>query len=192
MKKLLSLLTALVLLLSALPTLAEETADTPVRLSASSYMAAMAAKVGGTLTWHTEPFSFAPGYTLHACEALQGMPVLICLEDTVVMICTAVTYSPEQAPLAPEAYLGQFIVMLTPILTGQGMAEEEAFDALLPLVNEDGLIEAAARVSADSKEHHRFSIPGYEAALLRIDNSDKTAQLCLYVYVAPDLMPRPQ
>ena len=198
MKKLLSLLTALCLMLTTCPALAEEAADAPARLSASGYMAAMdamagkAAKAGVTLTWHTEPFSSAPGYTLHACETLQGMPVLVCQEDTVVMLCTAVTYRPEQAPLEPEAYLGQYIVMLTPILTSQGMTEDEAFEALLPMVNEDGFLEAAARVSADSEEHHRFSILGCEAALLRMDSSDKTAQLCLYVYVAPDLMPRPQ
>lgn len=196
-KRILSALLAALLILCALtPALAEDAADAPARLSASGYMAAMdamAAKAGVTLTWHTEPFSSAPGYTLHACKTLQGMPVFVCQEDTVVMLCTAVTYRPEQAPLEPEAYLGQYIVMLTPILTSQGMTEEEAFEALLPMVNEDGFLEAAARVSADSEEHHRFSILGCEAALLRIDSSsDKTAQLCLYVYVTPDLMPRPQ
>ena len=196
MKRLLSLLTALVLLPAALPVLAEEAAEIPARLSASDYIAAMdamAAKAGVTLTWHTEPFSSAPGYTLHACETLQGMPVLVCLEDTVVMLCTSVIYSPEQAPLRPEAYQGQFLIMLTPILTSQGMTDDEAFEALLPLVNEDSLIEAAARVSADSEEHHCFSVLGCEAALLRMDSSsNKTAQLCLYIYAAPDLMPRPQ
>lgn len=194
MKKLLALLTILALLLSALPALAEEAAEAPARLSASGYRAAldaMAAKAGVTLTWHTQPFSEAPGYTLLACTTLQGMPALVCQEDAVVMLCTAVTFSPEQAPLDSDAWLGQFLIMLTPILTSQGMTDEEAFEALLPLMNEGGLVEAAGRVSAGSEEHHGFSVLGYEAALLRYE-SDGMARLCLYVYAAPDLMPRPE
>ncbi|MBR3763661.1 MAG: hypothetical protein IKK57_03815 [Clostridia bacterium] len=189
-----ALLAALMALCALPPALAEDAAET-ARLSASGYMTAMdamAAEAGVTLTWHSAPFSSAPRYTLHACETLQGMPVLICLEDTVVMLCTAVTYLSEQAPLEADTYQGQFLIMLTPLLTSQGMTDDEAVGALLPLVNEDGFLEAAARVSADSQEHHCFTILGYEAALLRLDSNNQTAQLCLYVYVAPDLMPRPQ
>ena len=191
MKKLLALLTTLTLLLCcAAPALAEENP----RLFAAGYMAALdaiAGQAGVTLTWYVKP-DYLPGYTLYACETLQARPTLICQENTVVMLCTSITYDPAEAPLEPEAYLGQFIVALTPILTSQGMTVEEALDALLPLVNEDGFVEQAARVSQGGD--WRFTILGYEAALLYLHTETEdsaTTQLCLYVYTAPDLMPGP-
>lgn len=188
MKKLLSLMLCLLLLLTALPALAE---DAPEPLLLADYVAAMnamAEKADSTLTWLTEPFNGLEDYTLCVCQTLQGSPALVCYGDRVAMIGSAVTFDPALAPLGPESYLGQYLVAMMPILTSRGMTEDEAFEALMPLTNEENLLERVAQTSLDGTPCV-FNVAGYQAAILRYDG-DEMPQLCLYIYAAPELLPR--
>lgn len=185
-RKLLSLLTALMLLL--IPALAETAPESALApLSAQTYMAgleALAADLGGTLEWHSEPFPSTPDLTYVACDTLGGIPVLIVSGDTVVMLACSAAFDPEDVQASFELFMGAMVSTLLPVLTASGLTMDEALDAMVPFVNSEDFIPGVT--SAMEGGEFWFRIGDCDALIALVDSD-----LCFYLYTAPELLPQP-
>ena len=185
-RKLLSLLTALLLLVPALAETPPE--DAPAPVSAQAYMAgleALATDLGGTLEWHSEPFPSAPELTAITCDTLGGVPVLITSGDTLVMLAASSAFDPADTQASFELFMGAMISTLIPVLTTSGLTMDEALDAMVPLVNSEDFIPGVIR-AMDGGEFW-FRIGDWDALVALVDSD-----LCFYLYAAPELLPKLQ
>lgn len=187
-RKLLSLLTAVMLLCSLTPAMAEASPEAApaAPLSAQAYMAGLellAAHVGGTLEWHSEPFPAAPELTAITCVTLDGSPVLITSGDTVVMLAARCAFDPADAQGSFDMFMGAFISALLPVLISGGMTREEAIDASLPFVNGEDFVPGVIR--AMNGEEFWFLFEGHTGLIIPLED-----ELCLYLYTAPELIPQ--
>ena len=183
-RRLLALLTAMLLLVPALAETAPDEAPAP--LSAQAYMAgleALAAEIGGTLEWGSEPFGAAPDLTEITCITTGGVPVLIVSGDTVVMLATRTAFDPEDMQASFELFMGAMISALIPVLTASGLTMDEALDAMVPLVNSEDFIPGVVR--AMNGGEFWFRIGDWDALIALVDSD-----LCFYLYTAPELLPQ--
>ena len=170
MKKLLSALTALMLLLTGLtPALAQEPAA-PLTLEA--YLAgteAHAADYGLTLSWTQEPYG--DDMTVTICEQNDGKPVLLSNADgTLVAMTTGAVYDPEHPERFNEDFVAALLFAFTPILRAEGLGKEEIPTELANYCNADGFLPGIAQVM-QTGEPMAFTFRGYrgEIALLEIN-----------------------
>lgn len=187
-RKLLSLLTAVMLLCSLTPALAETAPEAApaAPLSAQAYMAGLellAAHVGGALEWRSEPFPAAPELTAITCVTLDGSPVLITSGDTVVMLAARNACDPAEAQGSFDACMGAILSALLPVLISGGMTREEAIDAILPFINGEEFIPGVLRAMND--EEFWFTFEGHDGLIVLLED-----ELCLYLYTAPELIPQ--
>lgn len=187
-RKLLSLLTAVMLLCSLTPALAEAGPESaaPAPLSAQAYMAGlelMAAHAGGTLEWSSKPFPAAQELTAITCVTMDGSPVLITSGDTVVMLAARNTFDPADVQGSFDMCMGSILSVLLPVLISGGMTQEEAIDAILPFVNGDDFIPGVIR--AMNGEEFWFTFEGHDGLIVLLED-----ELCLYLYTAPELIPQ--
>lgn len=173
MKKLLSALTALTLLLTALlPALAEEAAA-PLTLDA--YLAgadAHAADYGFTLTWTQEPY--ADGMTMTICETFDGQPVLVSSPDgTLVAMVSGALYDPEHPESFNEDFVSALLFAFAPILRAQGMSGEEILGALADYCNADNFLPGIVNVM-ETGTPMSFTFRGYEGEIALMEANGQT------------------
>ena len=182
MRRILCMMLALMLGVSA----AAEAGVGPVRhISVAACMAAaddMADKAGGSLGWRSEPYP--GGYVLWGWDVTNVY--LLADGDTLVMLGASVGWdAAERAPV--KDFLGLSFVALGAVMMADGRGEEAAFEALLPMVNEQGFVQGVTGVAEDG-EPYRFTLEGLDGAVLRMEE-EQGLRLCLFLYAAPDLMP---
>ena len=187
-RKLLSLLTAVMLLCSLTPAQAEAGPESaaPEPLSAQACMAGlelMAAHAGGTLEWHSEPFPAAPELTAITCVTLDGSPVLITSGDTVVMLAARSAFDPADMQGSFDTCMGAILSALLPVLISGNLTREEAIDAILPFINGEDFIPGVLR--AMDGEEFWFTFEGHDGLIVLLED-----ELCLYLYTAPELIPQ--
>lgn len=164
MKKLLSILTTLMLLLTTLTPVLAEAPAAPLTLDA--YLAgadAHAADYGYTLSWTQAPY--ADGMTMTLCDTFDGQPVLVSAPDgtLVAMLCGAL-YNPEHPETFNEDFVASFLFALAPILRAEGMDRDGVNSALADYCNADGFLPSVA-LAMETGEPMAFTFRGYEGEI---------------------------
>lgn len=187
MKKLPAFLAALMMATLCLLSAAAQTipAD-PVKPSVSAVRAAlddMAGKNGLRNFWITQ--SAGDGLTAHINLTSDIRPNLLASGDTLVMLTIGVNFDPgSDFPYA--AFIDSTLLMTVSVLVATGVPEAEAYQAMLPMVNDEGFLRGLDAAAAG--EVFWFLCDGYEAIIARNDVGSQP-RLCLYLYTAPELIP---
>lgn len=180
MKRLLALLSAFTLLLTALtPALAE----TPAPLTLAAWLAAAdahAADYGYTLTWQQQPYQNE--MTMTICDQLGGKPVLVSAPDgTLVALTTGATYDPGHPELFNEEFIAAMLFAFAPILRAEGMDRDAVNSALADFCNANGFLPGVVRVM-ETGETMNFTFRGYACRIDLLDVGGTTTLSLLVTF----------
>lgn len=168
MKRLFTLLTAVMLLIAALiPAMAE---DTAVPMTLEVYLAcadAHAADYGYTLSWQQHPYE--DDMTMTICDQFGGNPVLLSTADgTLFALTTGAIYDPEHPELFSEDFVTALLFAFAPILRAEGMDKEEVTAALADFCNADSFLPGIASVM-ETGQPMDFTFRGYKGNIELLD-----------------------
>lgn len=183
MKKLLALLTALCLLLCALPAAGEDAPETPQAISTAAYIQALEEFTGLELEWLSSPTPDS-GLTSCVCTTM-GSPALISSGDTLVAVTTVSLYDPAELQDTFDAAMFQLIVALGPVCMVRGTPEEDVFTPLSACFNAEGFVPGVTRVLTTG-EPFTFDFGGHVCSV-SLEGTGEETWVSLFMIVDPDI-----